>query len=122
MPSFMQEAIAEKQAANELCKRYIFGGMAAGVPICRTCGHPRRNHFSNQRGPQVSEREVLATEDLEADYAMPWQMFSEAVGRVTYNLMQKVGYDHDIKITIKKLNGEHPAAPGYEVVAKTRLP
>lgn len=120
--TIMQEAIKNKQTKNEICKRFIFGGMSAGETICRTCGHPRRRHFKNPRGPQISSRAYLPTDQLEAEDAMPWQMFAEKVGGVTYDLMTKVGYDHDIKISIKKLSGDHPAAPGYEVVAKTRLP
>ena len=118
----MPEVLRTTVMDEAICKSYRFGGMLRGGPICRNCGHTRKSHYSNPRGPQVSSRAVLPTEKLEEDDALPWGMFAETVGAVTYDLMTKVGYDHDIKISIKKLNGEHPEAPGYEVVAKMRLP
>lgn len=118
----MDEALEKKRSENQVCKSYRFGGMSRGTAICRNCGHYRKSHYNNPRGPQVSSRAVLSAEKLEEDRALPWGMFAETVGAVTYDLMTKVGYDHDIKISIKKLPGEHPEAPGYEVVAKMRLP
>jgi hypothetical protein len=111
-----------RSVAAEPCKHYRFGGVLRGDPICRSCSHPRRNHYNNPRGPQIAERQVVTEEELDDIRRIPYDIFGETVHMVTSNLMRKVGYDHNIKISIKKLNPEHPEAPGYEVVAKMRLP
>ena len=76
----------------------------------------------NNRGPLISSREVLTKAELEADTAMPWQMFADATARVTHDLMKRVGYGYKITVTIEALNKEHPQSPGYMVAAKMRRP
>lgn len=75
-----------------------------------------------QRGPLVSSRKVLSKEELEADFALPWKMFSEAAAEVTHDLMSRVGYQNKITVTIEPLKKEHPQAPGYMIAAKMRRP
>lgn len=79
-------------------------------------------HRKKPRGPLISSREVLTKEDLEEDVALPWSMFAEATARVTHDLMQRVGYQHKITVTIEPLKKEHPQSPGYMIAARMRRP
>lgn len=83
---------------------------------------PDNTNRKNNRGPLISSREIFTNEELEGDYAFSWQMFADAAGRVTHDLMRRVGYENKITITIERLPKEHPQSPGYEVAAKMRRP
>lgn len=79
-------------------------------------------HRKVQRGPLVSSRKVLTKEELASGYTLAEAKFASATYDVVFDLMQRVGAQNKITVTIEPLKKEHPQAPGYMIAAKMRRP
>jgi hypothetical protein len=75
-----------------------------------------------QRGPLISERRVISKQELESYTQTPQQVFNVLAGTALEHLIERVGYQHKITITIEPLKKEHPESPGWEIAAKMRRP